>query len=263
MKKLLTSVLIILVSNNVFGLDKPFHSSKDARIQYVKYTPNDVVLVNGAIGIATQIILETDEQILEMASGYSDGWEIVEKRNNIYLKPKREKANTNLVVSTSKRVYAFDLKSNNAKNPTYRLAFKYPDTQKKLGDEALQAQSVEFNLNKTINFIPKNKKYSMQPNKLATDILPIEAFDDGRFTYVKFKKNSDMPVVSKIGGDGQETLVNTHIQNNYLVIHGIYKTLVLRAGRAVVGLYNENYNGGDIDTTKTGTVSNNVHREIK
>lgn len=262
MNKLLFLIITTLSTNSIFALDRPTHSPKDARIQYVQYAINDVVLINGAIGVATQIILEADEQILEMASGYSDGWEIVEKRNNIYLKPKREKANTNLVVSTNKRAYAFDLKSN-SKNPTYRLAFKYPGTQEKLTNELINKQLVELNLNKTTNFIARNKKYSMQANRLAADITPIETFDDGRFTYIKFQKNSDIPAVFKIGSDKQETLVNTHIQNGYLVVHGIYPNLVLRAGRAVVGLYNDNYTGGGIDMTNTGTVSPDVYRDLK
>jgi len=46
-------------------------------------------------------------------------------------------------------------------------------------------------------------------------------------------------------------------------IHGIYQTLALRAGQAVVGLYNEAYNGGDTDITNTGTISSEVYRETQ
>lgn len=246
-----------------FALDYPTHSIKDGRIQYVNYSSNDVVLVHGAIGVATQIILEPDEQVMEMASGFSDGWEIVDKRNNIYLKPKQEKANTNLVVTTNKRSYAFDLTANRAKQPTYRLAFRYPDTMHKLSSEQINASMVENNFYRAEITKEKNLNYTMQPNKFANEILPIRAFDDGRFTYIKFAPNSEYPVIYKVGNDKQETIVNTHIQDGYLVIHGIYQTLALRAGQAVVGLYNEAYNGGDTDITNTGTISSEVYRETQ
>jgi type IV secretion system protein VirB9 len=263
MKKLLFTLLIGLNTSFSSALDYPTHSTKDGRIQYVNYAPNDVVLVRAAVGVATQIILEPDEQVLEMASGFSDGWEIVDKRNNIYLKPKKEKANTNLVVTTNKRAYAFDLKANTTKHPTYRLAFHYPDTLHKLSNEQINSALVENNFSQAELVSVKNQNYTMQPNKFAVDILPIKAFDNGRFTYIKFAKNSEMPSVYKVGRDKQETIVNTHVQDDYLVIHGIYQTLALRAGNAVVGLYNESYNGGSSDITRTGTVSNNVYRETQ
>lgn len=263
MKKILLTTLLGLSTPISFALDYPTHSFKDGRIQYVNYSANDVVLVHAAIGVATQIILEPDEQVLEMASGFSDGWEIVDKRNNIYLKPKQEKANTNLVVTTNKRAYAFDLKVNKIKHPTYRLAFHYPDTYQKLSNEQINTALVENDFTSAEVAKVKNQNYTMQPNKFAADILPVKTFDDGRFTYIQFAKNSDIPVVYKVGLDKKETIVNSHIQNNFLVIHGVYKVLALRAGSAVVGLYNEAYNGGEADITDTNTISRNVYRETQ
>ncbi|MCO6521231.1 MAG: P-type conjugative transfer protein VirB9 [Snodgrassella sp.] len=261
----MTALSAVLVSP-AWALDYPAHSARDARIQYVNYASNDVFLVRGAVGVATQIIFEPDEQILEMASGFSEGWELVDKRNNIYIKPKIEKANTNLVVTTNKRVYAFDLKVVSTKNhPTYRLAFHYPDTIRANKDKEVEKQLVESSFkNATSSFKDAtNTNYTMEANQYAEEITPIEAFDDGRFTYIKFEKNSDMPVIYKVGADKQETIVNTHIQNGYLIVHGIYKVLAIRAGKAVVGLYNESYSGGGADITGTGTVSPDVQREIK
>lgn len=265
MKKwLLLTTLSASLFSPVFALDFPSHSSRDARIQYMSYVPNDVFLVRGAVGVATQIILEKDEQILEMASGFSDGWEIVDKRNNIYIKPKKEKANTNLIVTTNKRAYAFDLKvAGNKARPTYRLAFHYPDTVRAKSDREVQNQLIEGSFENATASLKDatNTNYTMQANKYADEITPTEAFDDGRFTYIKFAKNSEMPVIYKVGSDKQETIVNTNIQNGYLIVHGIYKVLAIRAGKGVVGLYNESYSGGGSDITDTGTVSPDVQRE--
>lgn len=238
----------------------------DPRIQYVRYGVNDVVLIHSAVGVATQIVFGKDEEIREMASGFSDGWEIVDKRNNVYLKPKVENAATNLIITTNKRNYAFDLKLTSKAKSTYRIVFSYPNEELMKSDKefekALIQNSLAISIASSISDA-KNINYTMQSNKFAEEITPIEAFDDGRFTYIKFPKNSEMPVVYKIGEDKAETIVNTHIQNGYLVVHGIFKTLALRAGNAVVGLYNESYNTVSGDDSTSGTISESVDRVIK
>lgn len=126
MKRLLFKQALILTIGffgyNVYALEQPKGSSFDARIQYVNYNEKDVVEIDAYPGIATQIRFATDEEILDIASGFSQGWEFVNRRNNLYLKPKSikrkngdvlepivEKWNTNLVVTTNFHVYSFDL----------------------------------------------------------------------------------------------------------------------------------------------------------
>ncbi len=97
-------------------------SKYDARIQYVHYHEDDVVTVYAYPGLGTQIVFSPGEKTLDIACGFSQGWEIAEKRNVLYLKPKSIKVsdervllpeagkwNTNLLVTTNKRLYAFDL----------------------------------------------------------------------------------------------------------------------------------------------------------
>ena len=64
-------------------------------------------------------------------------------------------------------------------------------------------------------------------------------FDDGRFTYLRFPGNREIPAVFHVLGDGSETLVNARMEGDLLVVDRVSRRLVLRAGSAVVGLWND------------------------
>ncbi len=58
-----------------------------------------------------------------------------------------------------------------------------------------------------------------------------------------------------------ETLLNSHVKGDWLVIHGVYKELRLRAGFAVVGIYNEAHTGGGY-SSDTGVSLPGLKREL-
>ena len=70
-----------------------------------------------------------------------------------------------------------------------------------------------------------------------------------------------MPNVFRVGEDGQESVINSTVQGDYLILEGVYKTMMIRANNAVIGLYNENFKGGG-KSTGTGTASPVVERTI-
>ena len=101
------------------------------------------------------------------------------------------------------------------------------------------------------------------------EIAPVRVFDNGRFTYFKFPNNREIPAVYSVYRDDpddddavQEAVVNSHIENGYLIVHGVYPEFRLRSGNGVVGVYNETYFGGGRKATNGTTVSG-VDRIIK
>ena len=243
-----------------FALDTPHYSRNDRRIQMTPYNVDDIVLVKASVGRAAHIVLSPSEKILDMASGNSEAWEFKDVGNNIYMKPRLDNADTNLIVTTDKRVYSFELrvvKTNAA--PTYRLTFSYPEEITRNRDRQRQRNYVAsaFAATPTI----ANSNYTMQQGKGSDDIKPEAAFDDGTFTYIRFARGKEMPVVFKVADNGEEEIINSSVKGDFLVLHGVYKTMMIRGNSAVIGLYNENYKGGSIGTT-TGTKSKNVEREI-
>jgi len=263
----------------------PVGSHYDGRIQYVNYNAGDVVIIRAFPGLGTRIVFAPYEEILDVSSGFTQGWEFSDRRNILYLKPKSIKTgsgqtytvatpksgewDTNLMVTTNHRMYDFDLKLlpngdnigkvNMNHKVAYRVEFKYPK-EKSLEKERDATNAItQGALNAPP--VPCNWAYSMQVGDKSTNIAPTMAYDDGRFTYLQFPTNRDFPAVFIVSSDKTESLVNTHVENDILVIHRVARALVLRLGNAVVGVYNDKYDMNGIPTTN-GTISPKVKRVI-
>ena len=107
-------------------------------------------------------------------------------------------------------------------------------------------------------------KYTMNfgVSKGSRLIAPVSCYDNGRFTYMKFRDNTDFPAVYRVSDDG-EAIINSHIEDQTLVIHGVYPEYRLRAGADVVGIYNENFDSSNIKTQNSGTTVDGLSRNIK
>jgi type IV secretion system protein VirB9 len=93
-------------------------------------------------------------------------------------------------------------------------------------------------------------------------ISPTGARDDGRFTYLLFSNNRDMPAVYLVDEAGKESLIGTHVEGNTIVVHLVVPKLVLRRGDAVACLLNKGFDLGSYND-RSGTVSSDVTRTIK
>src|SRR5439155_8797250 len=86
-----------------------------------------------------------------------------------------------------------------------------------------------------------NSNYSIAEGKDSADIVPSLIFDDGRFTYLRFANNREIPAAFHVLGDDSETLVNSRMEDDLLVVDRVSRRLMLRAGSAVVGVWNESF----------------------
>ncbi|MCF3642950.1 P-type conjugative transfer protein VirB9 [Rhizobium sp. TRM95111] len=285
MKRFALAMLLSAISSAALAVDVPSGSRYDNRIQYVNYNVGDVVLVRALPGLGARVVFAEGEQILDVASGFTQGWEFKAARNILYLKPKSVKVDsatvmppeagkwdTNLMVTTSQRLYDFDLQlmpgSNDgapARNQqvAYRVEFRYPgEARAKAEAEARQRVAETRLANKPS---PVNWNYTMQVGSKSEGIAPTLAYDDGRFTYLRFPNNRDFPTAFIVAGDKSESIVNSHVDPSaadILVLHRVSRELVLRLGDAVVGIYNESFNADGIPATD-GTTVPGVMRVVK
>ena len=191
---------------------------------------------------------------------------------HLFVKPKSTaSAPNNLAVVTNRRIHALRfmvLPDGDARAPVFRLAIKSPQVpahrpqgglrpdpmavSATAPDPALTAltalavlpspQLSEPNLvNSRLGAAPSavNWRYSLAEGALSEDIAPTLVFDDGRFTYLRFPNNREVPAVFHVQGDGTESLVNARMEGDLLVVDRVSRRLMLRAGQAVVGLWNE------------------------
>ncbi|RZI54520.1 MAG: P-type conjugative transfer protein VirB9, partial [Pseudomonas sp.] len=84
----LTLVLLASLVGAVYAADMPQGSRYDSRIQYVQYNPGDVVIVRSLPGMGTRIVFGVGEEVIDVASGFTQGWEFLASDNILYFKPK-------------------------------------------------------------------------------------------------------------------------------------------------------------------------------
>lgn len=286
MKQIILAVAAVFC--NAYAADVPQGSRFDNRIQYVNYNPGDVVIVRAVVGLGARVVFSPDEIILDVASGFTQGWEFNDRRNILYIKPKSiqvgqggepmapvaGKWNTNLMVTTNLRMYDIDLHllpgSNTGKSPTstssriaYRVEYKYPADEQATAKALAEKHRAEVKLG--VKPTPRNWNYSMQIGDLSENIAPTMAYDDGLFTYLKFPNNRDLPAAFLVAADKTESLVNSHIDPttlDTLVLQRVSKEVVLRLGNAVIGIYNDSFDIDGVPATN-GTTVPGVMRVIK
>ncbi|HGV0688956.1 TPA: P-type conjugative transfer protein VirB9 [Escherichia coli] len=263
MKKLaIVALLASLHAVPALALDVPTTSRFDHRIRYVTYNPADVVQVDTVLGVATHIMLEEGEQYLTHAFGDSEAYAFARKGRHIFIKPQAELANTNLIVVTDRRSYKFRLQMRADRNGAmYELAFRYPDTQARQTREANARAAIEAAFQQRVGTY-HNLAYYMSGDK---DIAPVNAWDDGRFTYFKFSANADLPSIYFVDAEGNESLVprtTVGSSNNIIAVHKVNPKWMIRLGNRALVIFNEAYDPNGVPN-ETGTASPAVRRVNK
>ncbi|MDV7561172.1 TrbG/VirB9 family P-type conjugative transfer protein [Acinetobacter baumannii] len=302
MNKLAVSIVALLGVGAAHAAVTPHPTASDARIRKITYEPNNVYKIIVQKGTVTRILLAEDEKILERgaASGFPANCEEKENAwcitadagsNQIWVKPKDGATHNNLELRTSKRDYSFDFKL--IKNPTkvsrgkslseqpmFRVVFEYPQDaiEKTQREKALQYAQYQADLNEQHQLseflvlqhrlandapIPKNWNYRQASNSRGKSFVPEMVFDDGRFTYLRFKGNTDIPTIFAEGADGEEK-VNFHVNKEdpkLVIVEALAKKLVLRQGKAVVSVFNESYDPVGV-APQDGTTVEGVKRVV-
>lgn len=245
--------------------------ANDSRIQYFAYTPDDVFVIKTKMGNSSLIQFEDGEIITDdggLGMGDSRSWSLGVKGSNIFFKPKENAETTNMTVVTNKRTYAFILKPTNGNDVTYVARFKYPDPELN-NDSDKTNKPKSFSLRQTNDSLTKDGKKIYIDSRINvhyfkkgdSQIAPTNVWDDNLFTYLKYDNADDLPTVYKVLPDGTETLVNTHVKDNVLVVHEVTPTLRLRLSKLVVDLQNANKQPTTFN--ESGTSQDNLIRTIK
>jgi type IV secretion system protein VirB9 len=235
MRKLVMFFALVLGAGIACAASHPHRIAADSHIKVVQYDPNNVVLLNGQYGYQTQITFAPNEVVRNVSLGDSMAWQAVPVANNLFLKPVAS-SKTNMTVLTNANSYNFQLDSQQQDvAPTYKLQFVYPQ-----GGYDASGQS-----NAVATFEPDqlNWKYSYTGD---SSLAPVSIFDNGQFTYFKFRHGgvSRQPSVFIVDQHRNETLVNYHMQGGYMVVNAVAKQFTLRDGETITTVYN-NFAIGD------------------
>lgn len=252
----------MLWPSSAFSLETPKRGKFDSRVRSIPYNESQVTLINGHFGFTTHIQFGEDEAVTDVAMGDPTAWACEVRKNHIFLKPSGENADTNMSVLTNQRVYVFDLKAykSNAKvDKFYLITFEYPEQERLKAEALAREKALKDKLAEGSKVIPDNWNYWKIGHE---SIAPVEAFDDKTFTYLTFPNNRDFPAVYKENLDGTEALLNSHVEGNTVIIHGIVQKIVLRKGNLAAAVVNASF---DPDGTynDSGMTVNGFKRVVK
>lgn len=267
----LAAALMLPVVGMATEVPKP--GELDARIKHVVYNSRDVVKIVGHYGYSTHILFSPSETVENVALGDSMAWEVAPIGHHLFVKPRTKKATTNMTVLTNKHVYNFILTADKATKPSsdelyFQVAFKYPAAKAKRKHVAAKLEERLHRAKATKQLLANAGHQADNWNYVGCGteaIMPNFVWDDGVYTYMQFNPGRRMPavfVVDGIDGHGGESLVNTHVDHNTIVIHRTAPKFVLRLGEAVACVTNRAYDP-DADSYKTKTYSPNVIRVLK
>ncbi|MBS0174293.1 MAG: P-type conjugative transfer protein VirB9 [Nitrospira sp.] len=259
---LAAAIAATILAPTAFAEVLPTGGHEDSRIKTVAYDPNDVVKLVGRYGFSTIIEFADGETINDVALGDTLAWEVAPSKSNLFVKPREPHAATNMTVITDRHIYQFLLQAAPHRNAPahafFAVKFIYPadESAKKLAttDAARARQALDGSLPK-----PSNYNYWACG---AAQLRPTEAFDDGRFTYLRFPGAQEVPAVFVINSDNTESLANGQMRGDLYVVYTTARKFVLRKGNAVACLENRSFNWYGVGTPN-GTTSPKVERTIK
>ena len=237
----------LFTSNSALAEAVPTGTQYDSRIKNVVYNPDNVTRINVAPGITSLIQFSASEYINDDIGGAALGdptaWRVNVRGNNVWLRPAAPEPDTNLTIITNKRTYLFNLVS--VKNPnsaSWSVRFIYPEPKstKKISDKPCQGKI-------------QNYRYFARGDKA---IMPIAVWDNGTFTCMSFRAGMDLPVIFKKFPDNSEGLINSHIEDEFVVIHEVNAEYRVRLGDLVVGVKTDKLES--VGTDSTGTTNGKV-----
>jgi len=253
------------------------------RVTHVKYAPNDVTRVLGAVDHPVLIELSANEAIEDVAGGGISGWEVQKRGYRLFVRAMSGAAEATMLVTTRSRSYVFDLiplrpsHKGSFGSRMSKVVFEYeaiaspvstatpvtPATPAAAPVETVSGRPASLEtmrLDYPSHFPYRNANYTMQVVSETVDIRPREAFDDGRFTWLLFPRNQEVPTVYKsVPGTEEEVVVNSHMEGDWLVLHAVAPLWNLRLAGSMVGVFNDAYDVMGVGAG-TKTVFPNVMR---
>lgn len=208
-------------------------------VQLFAWSPGRVFEVWAAPLRVTTLSLGAGEVLVAKAAGDTVRWQIGEAvsgegaslRTHVLLKPLERGLETNLVLTTNRRVYLIDLRSGAA--DAYNAAVAWDDEiLAPVVDESAPSKS----LASPVVALPEGEldaRYRIEAGRRRPRWTPTSVFNDGLRTFITFPpelQTDEAPVLFVIAHDGQAQIVNYRQAGGLFVVDRIFDRAELRLG---------------------------------
>lgn len=223
---------------NKAALIEPSSAGFVRAVQIYPYTKGALYRLYAAPERITDIALQPGETITSVAAGDTVRWTVgdttsgsgAEQRTHIFVKPFSAGLRTNLVITTSRRVYHLALES----RPTGAMAalsWTYPQDELIALRRQQSAAAAAAPIASGLAVEQLNFNYAISGDQPAW--RPVRAFDDGRQTFIEFPPSiavGEAPPLFVVGEDGKAQLVNYRMAGRYYVVDRLFGAAELRLG---------------------------------
>ena len=213
--------------------------ARDARLTQRLYNAEEVVRIDGRIGVQATVAFADDEHIENVAVGDAESWQITpnKRANLLFVKPLTATARTNMTVVTDRHTYYFDLIASARATPLYALRFTYPAEPKSAptaagspGAQAALNDAERSALGDAAPVDPAQLNFAWRTSGPAR-LIPQRLYDDGEATYAVWAAGVPIPAILVTNEKGDEGPVNFAVRGDTIVIDGVPSRIVLRVGR--------------------------------
>jgi type IV secretion system protein VirB9 len=257
----LLAVCNLLLTTRALGGDTARAGGEDSRVRVAVYAEDAIYRLEGYVGYQIDLQFEPGEAFVGLGAGDLRGIRFAAQSNHLFLKPRAAMVDTNITVLTTRRSYQFDYRATTRRpDPTlgdviYALRFTYPGST---GTGSL-ANEVEERLVQASEARRHNLAYGYRGSPA---LKPVSVWDDGVQTRLRFAPRSELPVIFLLNEDGSESLINSTIGSDEVIVHRVARHFIARRGRLSGCIVNEAFDGTG-ERLNSGTLTPSVERVIK
>ncbi|SPU55262.1 conjugal transfer protein TrbG [Brevundimonas vesicularis] len=226
------------------NLDARAPSRSDAfvgGVQVFAWSPGRVFEVWTAPLRVTTLTLGAGETLVSKAAGDTVRWQIGEttsgegagQRTHVLLKPLQRGLETNLVLTTNRRVYFIDLKSGDASG--FNAAIAWDTGAMDPPARAPIAEAAEIRVSDPVAMPegPIDARYRIEPQGRRARWTPASVFNDGQRTFIAFDPDlqiDEAPALFVIAADGETQMVNYRQAGGLFIVDRVFDRAELRLG---------------------------------
>lgn len=199
----------------------PAAGRHDNRVRNATYVDGQVYRVNVGMMRVTSIEFGPGEEIVSIVAGDTAGFNFdgVPGGRAVVVKPTVAGGSTNMTVFTNRRAYYLDLHEA-GRRADYVVRFG--------GGVSATGRAAAAQM--PIKQVQRTAPYSHYGVSAKNDVTPLQVWDDGAFTYFRFRRAGQMPAIFKTS-NGQERTVNSETTSDGTVrVSGVSPYWVLRVG---------------------------------
>lgn len=227
---------VVTVKRNTISTQNPRSKKNVGSKTYYTYKEGDIYEVHAGVDVVTDIELQRGERLTNSPiAGDTIRWKMsvassgqgVEETTHLVLKPLEENIETNIIITTDKRVYHLRALSGDWYMPS--VAWSYPDDDARALEETIKRKG----LVEAVSLSPENLNFGYRIDGDSYAWTPIRVFDDGKKTYIQMPAemaSSEAPALFVLEEDGEPQLVNYRVKGFYYIVDRLFSRAQMRVG---------------------------------